>query len=494
MITTTDALSLVGAPQAAHVAGRWSAGTSGTPLAVSDPATETTLCELELASAAQVDAAVAAARDAFDAGPWPRRSPVQRSAALHGLADQFEREADRFAQLLVHEIGAPVSGVRGGQVDSAIELLRWFADAAATGPAGGWELTLGLHHAPRRSASVLRHEPAGVVAGLTAYNFPLLLLVRKLGGALAAGCTIVLMPSPRAPLSTIAFMRLLERTDIPTGAANLVVGAADAGARLTSSPGVDMVTFTGSAAVGRAVMRQAADTTKRVVLELGGKSPNLLLPGADVEAAVGPSLLRFSLNAGQACGATTRTFVPRADYDRYVAAARAFLDEQLVVGDPRDPATDVGPLIGADQLAFVAGHVERALAAGGRVEAGGRRERARGWYFDPLLIGGVGNDAEISREELFGPVGVVIPYDTVEEAIALAGDNRYALNANVWGPTEEALAVARRLRSGNVTVNGGGGLRPDAPWGGLGESGIGRDGGEAGLREFLELKHVQWPV
>ncbi len=255
-----------------------------------------------------------------------------------------------------------------------------------------------------------------------------------------------------------------------------------------------MVTFTGSNTVGAQVARQAAGTAKRLVLELGGKSPNILLPGTDVASVVAPSALRFLRNAGQGCGATTRTFVPRADYERYVEAMRAFF-ATVPVGDPWRAETVVGPLISAAHRDRVEGYVARATAAGAVVEAGGGRPaRDRGYFLNPTLVGNVDNRAEISRDELFGPVGVVIPYDEVSEAVAMANDSRYGLNANVWGPTPQAIEVARRIRSGTVTINGGGGLRPDAPFGGYRQSGVGREAGEAGFLEFFEVKHLQWPL
>lgn len=488
----TDLLEELGSqPESCFIAGVWEKGEIDQAISVIDPMTEAVVAELRSASVGQAASAVSAARRAFDSGHWPRLDPLVRSSTLHRLADRFEAEADRFAQLLVTEIGTPTSLARSGQVDAAVELLRWFADAAATGPRPGFEELLAGHRTPAPSRSILRQEPVGVVAGLTAFNFPLLLLVRKLGGALAAGCTIVVMPSPRAPLSTIAFMKLVQESDLPPGTVNLIVGGPDVGKQLTSSPEVDMITFTGSRAVGQAVMEEAAKSIKKVVLELGGKSANIVLPGADVAAAVRPSLLRYSLNAGQACGATTRTFVMEADYDGYVETAREVF-ANMVVGDPRDATTVVGPLIRAEQRAFVEGYIERALAEGATVEAGTSTFPETGYFVAPQLIGGVTNDSEIASEELFGPVGVIISVRSVEEAVKLANVSSFGLNASVWGPTDAALDVARRLRTGSVAINGGGGARPDAPWGGFKESGIGREGGEAGLREFLEMKHIQW--
>jgi aldehyde dehydrogenase (NAD+)/betaine-aldehyde dehydrogenase len=478
---------------ASLIDGEWAEGQAGERIEVLDPATEAQLAAFSAASNEQVAAAAGAARRAFDSGPWPRLAPRERSAALHRLADLVEGRGEELAQLLVEEIGCPIRLSRALQVGATVECLRWFADAAARGPGGGYEQPLPLHEKPILSASVLRREPAGVVAAITAYNYPLLLLARKLGGALAAGCTVVVMPSPRAPLSTVAVLGLLDEAGLPPGVVNLAIGGPDAGVALTTAPEVDMISFTGSREIGSAVMTQAAPAVKKVVLELGGKSPNIVLPGADLETAVGPSLLRFVLNTGQGCGATTRTLVPRADYDQWVEGSQRFF-AGLRVGDPREEATDVGPLIRAEHRDRVHGFVARALDGGASVEARADAPGGAGYFMDCLLVGGVDNADEICQEELFGPVGVLMPFDDVDQALALANSSRYGLNANVWGPLPEALEVARRLRTGTVTINGGGGMRQDVPWGGLGESGIGREAGEDGFAEYLEVKHVQWPL
>ena len=466
----------------------------GDVIAVIDPSTEQVIARVVSASDEQVERAVGAARRAFDSGAWSRMRPEDRSIRMHQLIDLFEAERDAFADLLVTEIGSPIGFSRAVQVGATIECLRWFAEAARSGPRpDGWERVLPLHEVPILSGSLLRYEPVGVVAGLTAYNYPLLLLARKLGAVLASGCTTVILPSPRAPLSTIAFMRLLEHVDIPSGTVNLLVGGPGVGVRLTQHPDVDAVSFTGSRRVGQMVMAQAAPGLKNVVLELGGKSPNILLPDADVQAAVGPSILRFAINAGQGCGATTRTLVPRGAYDEYVERSRDFLGA-LRVGDPRQTSTVVGPLIREEQREFVQGFVDRALSAGAVIEAGGGGDHPVGYFMDPLLVGGVGNEAEIAQEELFGPVGVLIPYTDLDDALAIANDSRYGLNANVWGPLPKAIAFARKVRTGTVTINGGGGMRQDVPWGGFGHSGLGREAGEEGFRQFLEVQHIQWPM
>jgi aldehyde dehydrogenase (NAD+) len=255
------------------------------------------------------------------------------------------------------------------------------------------------------------------------------------------------------------------------------------------------VSFTGSAAIGAKLMALAARSLKKVVLELGGKSPNLLLPGADIQAAIGPSAMRFCINAGQRCGATTRSLVPEASFEEFVRASAEFM-AAIPVGDPHDENTVVGPLITDAHRHDVEGYLSRAIEAGATVVTGGGRPPGldNGFYLEPTLLTGLPNTAEINQEELFAPVASVIPYRDLDEAVRLANETKYGLNANVWGPTSEALAVGRRLRSGTVTINGGGGKRDDAPWGGFGASGIGAECGEDGYREFFATKHLQWPI
>jgi aldehyde dehydrogenase (NAD+)/betaine-aldehyde dehydrogenase len=421
-------------------------------------------------------------------------SPSDRSRVLHRGVASIAAHREELIDLIVAEIGCPIALTRTLQVDVMLQHLSWFADAAARGPDGGFEQALVPDFGAIPSAATVVREPVGVVAAITPYNIPLLSAVWKVGAALAAGCTAILLPSPRAQLTSIAFVRLLEEADLPVGTLQLLLGDAEIGRELTEHPDVDLVTFTGSVEAGRQVARQAASTAKKVILELGGKSPNLVLPGADAAEVVGPSILRFTRNAGQACGATTRTFVPVDDYDSYAEASASFMSE-LAVGSPWDEGTVVGPLIRREHLARVEGFVDRAIANGARIEAGGGRpDQPSGYFMNPVLVGAVSNSTEIAQEELFGPVGVLIPYESVDEAVALANQSRFGLNANVWGPTGAAHAVARRIRSGTVTINGGGALRADAPFGGYRQSGVGREAGEEGFREFFETKLLQWRI
>jgi aldehyde dehydrogenase (NAD+)/betaine-aldehyde dehydrogenase len=461
---------------------------------VVDPSTGRGVGTIPASTPEDVERAVTAARAAFESAGWSGLSPSERSRSLHRLADVLGEHAEALAEIGTLEVGSPITLSRGLHAGAPISFFRWFADAALKGPMGGYEESLGLHDVPVLNTSMLFREPVGVVAAISAYNFPLLITSFKVGGALAAGCTAILMPSPRTPLSAIAFAACAREADLPSGTVQVLVGGADVGQALTTAPGVDMVTFTGSVDVGRHVMQQAASGLKKVVLELGGKSPNVLLPTADIDTAVGPSVLRYIRNSGQGCGATTRTLVPREWYDEYAAAAKRVIDS-LVVGDPWDEKTDLGPLIRAEHRDRVEGYVQRAVDAGAVVLAGGGRPDIEGgFYLNPALVGGVDNDAEICQEELFGPVGVLLPYDDVDDALRIANGTRFGLNANVWGATDEAIRFARRLKAGTVTVNGGGADRPDAPWPGAGESGIGVDRGMEGFREFFHIRHVQVPL
>jgi aldehyde dehydrogenase (NAD+) len=477
----------------ASIGGRWVAG-EGDRFEVVNPATEEVIATVAGLTVGQADEAVAAAARAFHGGEWSRVPARERSRMLYRLADLLERDQDRLIDLMVEEIGTPVAVASFMQVPFPIRNLRWFA-AAAGGLAAGPDPWVPTTVAAPGTATSLTREPIGVVVGLTAYNFPLNLAAWKLGGALAAGCSIVLMCSPKAVLTTTALAALVEEAGFPAGAFNFVYGPAQVAEHLCRHPDVDFVTFTGSAAIGKRIVELAAPTLKRVVLELGGKSADLILPGVDVERVAGSCVRGWTGNAGQGCSSLTRTLVSRPDYDRYLEAAVG-VAQAMGCGDPRDRATVVGPLVSAGQRASVAGYVDRAVEAGGSVVTGGQAPVAfpKGYYYEPTIVVGVDNSAEIAQEELFGPVSVVLPYDDVEEGIALANDSVYGLAANVWGPTAAAVAAARRIRAGTVTVNGGGPMLGDHPWGGYKQSGLGREGGVLGFAEFFETKHILWPL
>ncbi len=483
------------APRAAsaYIDGRWIQG-EGELFEVVNPTTEEVLASVPALSIAQADAAVAAASRAFSTGPWSKATARERSDMLHRLADLIERDQDSLTQLLIDEIGTPRSNAAKGQLPYPIRNIRWYADAAASLASGEPPFLPGTTTAPGTMTRMTR-EPIGVVVGLTAYNYPLNLAAWKLGGALASGCSIVLISSQKAVLTTTALTALVEEAGFPPGAFNFVYGPPPVAEHLCSHPGVDFVTFTGSAAIGKRIVELTAPTLKRVVLELGGKSANVVLPGVDVDAVAGSCVRGWSSNAGQGCSALTRTLIHRPDYERYLDSA-VRVTEAMGCGDPNDPDTVVGPLVSAGQRATVAGYVDRAVDAGAKVLTGGRAPEAfpRGFFYEPTIVTGVDNHAEISQEELFGPVSVVLPYDDVDEAIALANDSKYGLAANVWGRTAEAVDVASKIRAGTVTVNGGAPMLGDHPWGGYKQSGLGREGGWLGFAEFFEVKHVLWPL
>ncbi len=462
---------------------------AGPSLEVVNPATEQVIARVATADAAQANAAVAAARSAFTEGPWATMSGEDRREAIHRLADALDACADEMAECLVAELGTPVAIARSFQVGSPLQHLRHYAEEAVLDRTED----LGPHTDPTPSRSEVTYHPVGVVAAISAYNFPLALAIHKIGPALSVGCTVVLIPSPRTPLMTLLLARAVAESGLPPGVLNVVVGGADVARRLTEHPDVDKVAFTGSPEVGAAVMAQAASHLSGVVLELGGKSAAILLPDADLAEAVPMVHLRHLRNGGQACAAPTRILVPRERWDEFLARSREAY-ARIPVGDPADPATVIGPMIDAGHRARIEAKVAEAVAEGAEIAAGGGRpDLAWGYYMNPVLVVGVDNSWAIARDELFGPVAVAMPYDDIDEAVAIANDSPYGLHAYLYtADTDQARAIARRLRVGSVTINGGGGTRPDTPMGGFGISGVGREIGKWGIHEYLEPQHIQW--
>ena len=457
---------------------------------VHNPATEAVIATVGGASAGQVDSAVTAARAAFPA--WAALSGEERSRHIHRFADVLEKAADRLLPSIVNEVGTPVSLASFLQVRMAVDYhLRWAAEAAKvdrTEHLGRWD-------EPVPTESDVVYDPVGVVAAITGYNYPLNLAIFKFGAALAAGCTVVLLPSPRTPLTTLFLGELAREAGLPPGVFNVVIGNADVGQQLSSHPGVDRVSFTGSDGVGAKIMAQAAAGLKGVTLELGGKSPSIVLPGVDVHRIATEMHLRWSRNGGQGCAALARLLVHEAVYDEFLEASAGAFD-QMVVGDPWDPATNIAPMIRPDHRDRVNGFVTESLAAGGRAALSVTKPLPeKGWFVNPVLLDRLPPDARAVQQEIFGPVAVLLPYRDVDDAVRLANDTAYGLAANVWSDDPaQARAVAARIRAGTVWINGGGAMRPDAPFGGFGKSGVGRELGEWGMREYLEPKHIQWRV
>jgi len=460
----------------------------GPEIEVFDPATEELLARVPSATQEQVLRATRGAHEAFASGQLG--SPQSRAKALSALADLIEDRADKILQTVVAEVGTAVTTSRVNQIAIPVALLRGFAEAALIDRTQ----RLGVQPGPPASDVTVLYRGIGVVAGITAYNVPLMFAAAKAGAALAAGCPTVLLPSPQAPLSTLNFAGYALEAGFPDRAVSVLAGGIDVAQMLIAAPEVAKVTFTGSVPAGTAVMKAAADGVRGVVLELGGKSASILLPSADVAAVAEGVHLRYMRNTGQGCAAPTRILVHRSRYQEFLEASRKVY-AQVPVGDPKDPAILVGPVISEQHRDRVLGYIERAVADGGEILAQAEAPSRRpGWWVPPTLIGGLDNKARINQEEVFGPVATVQVYDTVDEAVQIANDSAFGLHASVFGDLDEARGLAPRLDAGHVTINGGGPVRGDAPLGGWKQSGIGRENGDAGVREFLEAVTVQWPV
>ena len=465
------------------------AGGSGM-FATLNPATEEPLGTAADADAADMDSAIAAARRAFDDTDWSRDVAL-RVHCLRQLRDALNAEIDDLRAITVAEVGAPIAFTAGPHLQGPVNDLAFPAGIAET---YSWSTDLGIA-SPMGVASrrQLVREPYGVVGAITPFNFPHQLNLAKLGSALAAGNTVVLKAAPETPWCAAHVGRIIaERTDVPPGVVNIVTSSDPRlGAMLSEDRRVDMVSFTGSTATGTAVMAAAAATIKNVFLERGGKSAFLVLDEADLERACGAAALAVARHAGQGCAFTTRLVVPRRHYDEAVTAAADAM-RLVPVGDPTDPATVCGPLISARQRDRVQGYLDLAVAEGGSFACGGGRPPGldRGYYVEPTVIRGLTNDARVAREEIFGPVLVVLAHDGDADAVRIANDSPYGLSATVWGPPERAAHAAARLRTGTVNVNGGVWYSADAPFGGYKQSGVGREMGLAGFEEYLETKLI----
>lgn len=452
-----------------------------------DPSTGKVLGTASDAQADHAAAAVGAARRAFDTTDWTRDRDL-RLRCLRGLYDALLDHREELRELTIAEVGAPRSLTHGSQLDEPIELVKWYADLLER-----YEFREELptvESRGRRHRRWVEKEAAGVVAAILPYNFPNQLALAKLAPALAAGCTVVLKGAPDTPWTTLALGRIIaEHTDIPAGVVNVLTSSGpETGELLTTHADVDMITFTGSTPVGRAIMAAASGTLKRVFLELGGKSAMVVLDDADLAQAAMFAAFTVCTHAGQGCGITSRLLVPRERHDEIVALVAAMLG-RVSYGDPADPATHMGPLISERQRVKVHGLVERAVAAGARLVTGGRPADREGFFYEPTLLCDVDPGSEIAQEEVFGPVLAVIPYADEDDAVRIANDSVYGLSGAVLSADDErAIAVARRIRSGTFSINGGAYFGPDAPFGGFKQSGIGREMGVVGLEEFLELK------
>ena len=458
----------------------------GRTFATLDPSTGREIAEVALAGPEDVARAVAAARAAFSDGPWASMPAAARERLMLALADAIEQRAVEIAQIESLDNGKPVGLAQYVDVNGAVGHLRYFA---------GWPTKIEGGVLPVSAPNMhcyTRREPVGVCAQIIPWNFPLLMAAWKLGPALAAGCTVVLKPAEQTPLSALRVGELALQVGFPPGVINVLTGDGSTGAALVDSPGIDKIAFTGSTVVGREIGAKAGGALKRVTLELGGKSPNIILPDADIEAAVKGSFQAIYFNSGQACNAGSRLFVPAERFDEVMSAlAEAAAAAQL--GPGLDPGTQLGPLVSAEQHERVMGYIEAGRDEGAEVLAGGGAvlTESGGYFVAPTLFSTTSDELRISREEIFGPVLVASPYDSLEEVAARANASEYGLAAGVWTrDVSNAHRLAAMLHAGMVYINTWGVVDPSAPFGGFKASGIGREHGHDGLSAYLETKTV----
>lgn len=463
-----------------YFGGEWRAPAGSETAQVINPATEQPVAEVALGNRADVDLAVAAARSAFPA--WADTAPEERARYLQAIREGIIERSELIARTISLEMGVAISFARSAQLPLAIEHVRVAAENLASYPF--------LH---MQGSTAIAREPIGVCGLITPWNWPLYQITAKVAPALAAGCTVVLKPSELSPLSALLFAEIVAEAGLPAGVFNLVSGTGpEVGDALSRHADIDMISITGSTRAGVLVSQAAAHTVKRVALELGGKSPNLVLPDADLERAIAPGVASCMRNVGQSCSAPTRMIVPRAllpQVERIAAETVA----QFVVGDPFDEATTHGPIANKAQYDRVQRMIEMGIADGAKLLCGGlgRPEGLySGYYARPTIFSEVRSDMVIAQEEVFGPVLAILPYDTIDEAVAIANDTVYGLGAHVQG-TDMALvrAVAHRIRSGQVHLNYPA-WDPQAPFGGYKQSGNGREYGIFGMEEFLEVKAI----
>jgi aldehyde dehydrogenase (NAD+) len=448
------------------------------------------------ATAADAEEALVAARRAFDETEWSTNLSL-RVRVLRQLDEALREHEEELNELTIAEVGAPRASCSTVQVHEPLDIVNWFADQAESYE---WRNELGARDTMGgRCNRWIEREPIGVVAAITPWNVPTHINLAKLAPALAAGCTVVLKPAPDTPWSGLLLGRLLaENTDLPAGVVNVVTAADKAfGELLTTDPRVDMVSFTGSTATGRRVMAAASANLTKVFLELGGKSVHLILDDvADMNAATAFAAFGTAVVCGQGCALTTRVLIPRARYDEGVEQIAAMM-AMLPVGDPADPSTFMGPLINAAQRDRVEAYVKGAVEQGATIVCGGKRpaDQPDGFFYEATLLAGVTHEMTVAREEIFGPVLVAIPHDGDEHAIAMANDSIYGLSGAIFSDDpEHAKAVARRIRTGTMSINGGVWYGPDVPFGGYKQSGLGREMGLAGFEEHLEIKAFAEPA
>ncbi|OYV25604.1 MAG: aldehyde dehydrogenase [Acidocella sp. 20-63-7] len=466
-----------------YIGGSWVSSKGGTRHPLVSPVTGEPWVDVPLATFEDVDAAIDAARAAFDSGPWPRMAPAERAAALRRLAQAISEKAELFTALWAGQVGAPV-GFGGMFSGFAPATLLYYADLAE-------QFTFSDDRKGPFGSALVEKTPVGVVAVVTPWNAPMQLMTFKLAPALATGCTCVIKSSPETPFDALCMAELTEAAGIPPGVINVLTADRDAGAHLVASPRIDKVSFTGSTPAGKAVGTAALQNMTRFTLELGGKSAAILMEDVDLSAAL-PSLIPFTMPfSGQICFAQTRILAPRSRLNEITQACAAVF-KSLTVGEPFNPSTQLGPLSTKSQLNRVTSYIESGLSAGATLVTGGGRPSwaDKGYWIEPTLFANVTSEMKIAQEEIFGPVICIMAYENDADAIRLANATEFGLSGSVFGQdTDRALAVARGMLTGHVGINGLS-LMPGLPFGGYKRSGIGREGGIEGFESFLETKAI----